>query len=83
MRLGLVQASTWTKNCQRSLAEIATLSSALFRPRVCPLCQPTMSPANVATSTDKVEKFWVLLGSGGWLQTFPMGNKHFCLARAS
>lgn len=51
---GLVQVSTWTKDCQRLLANIATLFSALFKPRVCQVRQPAMSPTDIATSLGKM-----------------------------
>ena len=49
----------------RLLVVIAVLSSALFKPRVCPLHQHAMSPINVATLAYKMEKCWVLHGGGG------------------
>ena len=63
--------STWTKDCQRSLVEIATLSNVLSIHRVCSLHQPAMSSTNVATLTDKMEKFWVFAWDGvGGFQTW-------------
>ena len=63
----LVQTSAWTKNSQRLVAKMTIVSNALFSLWVCPLRQPVMSPTSVATSTDKMETFWVL--PKGWLQT--------------
>ena len=60
--------SVWTKDCQRSLAEMTSLSSRLFEPRVCPLRQPAMSPTYVATSMNKMKNFLGLVW--GWFQTF-------------
>ena len=54
------------KGCQRSLVEITILSSA-FSPKVFPLCQSTMSLTNVATSMNKMKKFWVLSWGGSKL----------------
>ena len=42
------------------MADTTTSSNALFRLRICLLRQPTTSPTNVATLTDKMEKLWGL-----------------------
>ena len=48
---------------QRSLAEITTLSNAMFRPRVHPLRQPP-PPTNITTSMDKMERRWSCMECG-------------------
>ena len=63
-------SSAFTKDYQWSLAKIIALFSVLFNCKFCPLRQLAMLPTNVATSTNKMETFWVL--RVGWLQTSPM-----------
>ena len=63
------------------MAYITSLSIALSKPRVCQLRQPATSPTIVATSTDKMEKLWVL--QGGRLQTSPVEDCWWTSLRAT
>jgi hypothetical protein len=67
--------SAWTKDNVRSLTKIITLSNALFRPRVCPLRQPAMSPTNVLDRQDQ-EVLGLALGC---LQN-TLVEEHSCLS---